>query len=57
MGKLGSLLLNYGIAQKRTRTTHVFGGHLPTANGRIDERNGLNNSYFRIARDSPKARD
>jgi hypothetical protein len=22
------LLLNYGIAQKRTRTIHVFGGHL-----------------------------
>ena len=35
-GKLGSLLLNYGIAQKRTRTIHVFGGHLPTANGRVN---------------------
>jgi len=42
-GKLGSLL-NYGIAQKRTRTIHVFGGHLPTANGRVNERNRLHDS-------------
>jgi hypothetical protein len=46
--ELGLLLFNYRIAQKCSldrslhhQTIHVFGAHLPTANGRVDEGNRL----------------
>jgi len=48
--KLGSLLLNYRIAQKCTRTIRVFGAHRADRKRRVDERNRLNHSYLRIVR-------